>query len=101
MSYSHLKTLFRVSSCRTFNPADYTTDSGTSNSHADVWETGANDTTDGTGERRTSVAQNFSQSFGPLSSLFLSLTHSVAWQNTLDEWAAEDWSEDVSVSHAL
>ncbi|XP_067232496.1 ubiquitin-associated protein 2a isoform X2 [Chanodichthys erythropterus] len=87
---------FTAQGMGTFNPADYTTDSGTSNSHADVWETGANDTTDGTGERRTSVAQNFSQSFCPLSSLFLSLTHSVAWQNTLDEWAAEDWSEDLS-----
>lgn len=78
LSYSHLKPLFtlRVSSCRTFNPADYTTDSGTSNSHADVWETGANDTTDGTGERRTSVAQNLSQSFGPLPSLSLSDTFS-------------------------
>ncbi|XP_057216237.1 ubiquitin-associated protein 2a isoform X2 [Triplophysa rosa] len=59
---------FTAQGMGTFNPADYTTDSGTSNSHADVWETGANDTADGT----------------------------VAWQNTLDEWAAEDWSEDLS-----
>ncbi|XP_043087739.1 ubiquitin-associated protein 2-like [Puntigrus tetrazona] len=64
---------FTAQGMGTFNPADYTTDSRTSNSHTDVWETGANDTADGT----------------------------VAWQNTLDEWAAEDWSEDVSVSHAL
>uniref|UniRef100_A0A671QNE0 Ubiquitin-associated protein 2-like n=1 Tax=Sinocyclocheilus anshuiensis TaxID=1608454 RepID=A0A671QNE0_9TELE len=71
----HLKSCLTlcVSSCRTFNPADYTADSGTSNAHTDVWETGANDTTGGT----------------------------VAWQNTSDEWAAEDWSEDVSVSHSL
>uniref|UniRef100_A0A671MTB2 Ubiquitin-associated protein 2-like n=1 Tax=Sinocyclocheilus anshuiensis TaxID=1608454 RepID=A0A671MTB2_9TELE len=61
---------FTAQGMGTFNPADYTTDRRTSNSHADVWETGANDTTDGT----------------------------VAWQNTLDEWAAEDWSEDVSLS---
>ncbi|XP_016126818.1 ubiquitin-associated protein 2a [Sinocyclocheilus grahami] len=59
---------FTAQGMGTFNPADYTTDRRTSNSHADVWETGANDTTDGT----------------------------VAWQNTLDEWAAEDWSEDLS-----
>ncbi|XP_051533058.1 ubiquitin-associated protein 2-like isoform X5 [Myxocyprinus asiaticus] len=59
---------FTAQGMGTFNPADYTTDSGTSNSHTDVWETGASDTTDGT----------------------------VAWQNTLDEWAAEDWSEDLS-----
>uniref|UniRef100_A0A671QKK8 Ubiquitin-associated protein 2-like n=1 Tax=Sinocyclocheilus anshuiensis TaxID=1608454 RepID=A0A671QKK8_9TELE len=71
LSYSsHLKSCLTlcVSSCRTFNPADYTADSGTSNAHTDVWETGANDTTGGT----------------------------VAWQNTSDEWAAEDWSEDLS-----
>uniref|UniRef100_A0A8C1QSJ9 Ubiquitin associated protein 2a n=1 Tax=Cyprinus carpio TaxID=7962 RepID=A0A8C1QSJ9_CYPCA len=64
---------FTAQGMGTFNPADYTTDSRTSNSHTDVWETEANDTTDGT----------------------------VPWQNTLDEWAAEDWSEDVSVSHSL
>ncbi|KAA0719856.1 Ubiquitin-associated protein 2 [Triplophysa tibetana] len=63
-------TRFTAQGMGTFNPADYTTGSGTSNSHADVWETGANDSADGT----------------------------VAWQNTLDEWAAEDWSEDVSLS---
>uniref|UniRef100_A0A8B9KBC4 Ubiquitin associated protein 2a n=1 Tax=Astyanax mexicanus TaxID=7994 RepID=A0A8B9KBC4_ASTMX len=39
---------FTAQGMGTFNPADYTTDSGTTNSHADVWETGANDTTDGT-----------------------------------------------------
>lgn len=37
--------------CRTFNPADYTVDSGTTNSHADVWDSGTNDATDGTGKR--------------------------------------------------
>ncbi|XP_015460488.3 ubiquitin-associated protein 2a isoform X2 [Astyanax mexicanus] len=62
---------FTAQGMGTFNPADYTTDSGTTNSHADVWETGANDTTDGTGEKLT-------------------------WRNTLEDWAAEDWSEDVS-----
>ncbi|XP_030624031.1 ubiquitin-associated protein 2a [Chanos chanos] len=61
---------FTAQGMGTFNPADYTTDSGTTNSHADVWETGASDTTDGT----------------------------VAWRNTLEDWAAEDWTEDVSLS---
>ncbi|XP_016148389.1 ubiquitin-associated protein 2-like isoform X1 [Sinocyclocheilus grahami] len=61
---------FTAQGMGTFNPADYTANSGSSNSHTDVWETEANDTTDGT----------------------------VAWQNTSDEWAAEDWSEDVSLS---
>ncbi|XP_066502239.1 ubiquitin-associated protein 2a isoform X2 [Hoplias malabaricus] len=59
---------FTAQGMGTFNPADYTTDSGTTNSHADVWESGANDTTDGT----------------------------VAWRNTLEDWAAEEWSEDLS-----
>ncbi|XP_051955474.1 ubiquitin-associated protein 2-like isoform X2 [Xyrauchen texanus] len=59
---------FTAQGMGTFDPAEYTTNSGTSNSHTEVWETVANDTTDGT----------------------------VAWQNTLDEWAAEDWSEDLS-----
>ncbi|KAM9450635.1 ubiquitin-associated protein 2a isoform 2-T2 [Clarias gariepinus] len=61
---------FTAQGMGTFNPADYTMDSGTNNSHADVWESGTNDATDGT----------------------------VAWRNTLEDWAAEDWTEDVSLS---
>ncbi|XP_060746405.1 ubiquitin-associated protein 2a isoform X3 [Tachysurus vachellii] len=61
---------FTAQGMGTFNPADYTMDSGTTNSHADVWESGTNDATDGT----------------------------VAWRNTLEDWAAEDWTEDVSLS---
>lgn len=57
----------------TFNPADYTTEGGnTGGGHTENWETGANDATDGTGAP-------------------------VAWRsNQLDDWAAEDWSEDLS-----
>uniref|UniRef100_A0A8C2K024 Ubiquitin associated protein 2a n=1 Tax=Cyprinus carpio TaxID=7962 RepID=A0A8C2K024_CYPCA len=89
-------TLF-VSSCRTFNPADYSTDSGTSNSHADVWEAGANDTTDGTGKRPL-LHKTYFPIFSPtlISLSLFDMFCSVAWQNTLDEWAAEDWSEDLS-----
>lgn len=31
------------------------------------------------------------------------LTHgsTVAWRNTLEDWAAEDWTEDVSVGQAI
>uniref|UniRef100_A0A667WV06 Ubiquitin associated protein 2a n=1 Tax=Myripristis murdjan TaxID=586833 RepID=A0A667WV06_9TELE len=54
----------------TFNPADYTTDTGTGTTQTEVWEMGPNNSTDGT----------------------------VAWRNTLEDWAAEDWSEDVSLS---
>lgn len=46
-----LSLIFSCSIHRTFNPADYTMDSGTTNSHADVWESGTNDATDGTGKR--------------------------------------------------
>ncbi|KAI4901491.1 hypothetical protein NFI96_012289 [Prochilodus magdalenae] len=61
---------FTAQGMGTFNPADYTTDSSTTNSHADVWDSGANDTSDGT----------------------------VAWRTPLEDWTAEEWSEDVSLS---
>uniref|UniRef100_A0A671MTJ8 Ubiquitin-associated protein 2-like n=1 Tax=Sinocyclocheilus anshuiensis TaxID=1608454 RepID=A0A671MTJ8_9TELE len=96
---SHLRPCLTlcVSSCRTFNPADYTTDRRTSNSHADVWETGANDTTDGTGKRPL-LHRTYFPVFRPtlISLSLFDMFCSVAWQNTLDEWAAEDWSEDLS-----
>uniref|UniRef100_A0A3P8ZVC9 UBA domain-containing protein n=1 Tax=Esox lucius TaxID=8010 RepID=A0A3P8ZVC9_ESOLU len=53
-----------------FNPADYTPEQGTGTTQSDAWDSGANNSTDGT----------------------------VAWRSTLDDWAAEDWSEDVSGS---
>ncbi|KAG7476546.1 hypothetical protein MATL_G00084050 [Megalops atlanticus] len=60
---------FSAQGMGTFNPADYTTDSGAGGSHSDTWETGANDTNNGTAG---------------------------AWRSTLDDWAAEDWNEDLS-----
>uniref|UniRef100_A0A665T6X6 UBA domain-containing protein n=1 Tax=Echeneis naucrates TaxID=173247 RepID=A0A665T6X6_ECHNA len=54
----------------TFNPADYTSEAGTGTTQTEVWDTVANISTDGT----------------------------VAWRSTLEDWAAEDWSEDVSLS---
>uniref|UniRef100_A0A3P9LZZ7 Ubiquitin associated protein 2 n=1 Tax=Oryzias latipes TaxID=8090 RepID=A0A3P9LZZ7_ORYLA len=58
----------------TFNPADYTSESGSGTTQAEVWETVAsndnNNNTDGT----------------------------VAWRSTLEDWAAEEWTEDVSLS---
>ncbi|KAG9354313.1 hypothetical protein JZ751_012437, partial [Albula glossodonta] len=53
---------------KTFNPADYTSDSGAGGSNTETWETGANDSNNGTG----------------------------AWKSTMEDWAAEDWNEDLS-----
>ncbi|CAB1315419.1 unnamed protein product, partial [Coregonus sp. 'balchen'] len=59
---------FSAQGMGTFNPADYTTEQGTGTTQDDSWESGANNSTDGT----------------------------VAWRSTLEDWAAEDWSEDLS-----
>lgn len=64
---------FSAQGMGTFNPADYTTDGGAGTTQSDGWETGANNnnnSTDGT----------------------------VAWRSTMEDWSAEDWSEDVSLS---
>ncbi|KAM3621570.1 uncharacterized protein V6R79_012934 [Siganus canaliculatus] len=61
---------FSAQGMGTFNPADYTSEAGTATTQSEVWDTVANNSTDGT----------------------------VAWRNTLEDWAAEDWSEDVSLS---
>uniref|UniRef100_A0A8C3K1K3 UBA domain-containing protein n=1 Tax=Calidris pygmaea TaxID=425635 RepID=A0A8C3K1K3_9CHAR len=59
----------------TFNPADYTESSATDGfgTKSEIWETGQNDADDGTG----------------------------AWKNSIEEWTAEDWNEDVSVPSRL
>uniref|UniRef100_A0A7N6B7X9 UBA domain-containing protein n=1 Tax=Anabas testudineus TaxID=64144 RepID=A0A7N6B7X9_ANATE len=62
---------FSAQGMGTFNPADYTSEAGSGTTQTEVWDTVANNnSTDGT----------------------------VAWRNTLEDWAAEDWSEDVSLS---
>uniref|UniRef100_A0A8C8F390 UBA domain-containing protein n=1 Tax=Oncorhynchus tshawytscha TaxID=74940 RepID=A0A8C8F390_ONCTS len=63
---------FSAQGMGTFNPADYTPEQGTGTTQGDAWESGANNSnsTDGT----------------------------VAWRSTLEDWAAEDWSEEMSVS---
>ncbi|KAM9859112.1 ubiquitin-associated protein 2a [Aulostomus maculatus] len=63
-------TRFSAQGMGTFNPADYTSEAGTGTTQAEAWDTVANNNTDGT----------------------------VAWRNTLEDWAAEDWNEDVSLS---
>ncbi|XP_008278734.1 ubiquitin-associated protein 2a isoform X2 [Stegastes partitus] len=61
---------FSAQGMGTFNPADYTSEAGTGTTQTEVWDTVNSNSTDGT----------------------------VAWRNTLEDWAAEDWSEDVSLS---
>ncbi|KAL2099583.1 hypothetical protein ACEWY4_003977 [Coilia grayii] len=62
---------FTAQGMGTFNPADYTTEGSTGGAHTENWETGANDATDGT-------------------------DGTVAWRSNLEDWGAEDWSEDLS-----
>ncbi|XP_064409214.1 ubiquitin-associated protein 2a isoform X3 [Latimeria chalumnae] len=61
---------FSAQGMGTFNPADYTDSVGTDGvgTKPDVWESSQNDTDDGTG----------------------------AWRNSMEEWTAEDWNEDLS-----
>ncbi|XP_053909238.1 ubiquitin-associated protein 2-like isoform X2 [Cuculus canorus] len=61
---------FSVQGMGTFNPADYKESSATDGfgTKSDIWETGQNDADDGTG----------------------------AWKNSIEEWTAEDWNEDLS-----
>ncbi|XP_035518129.1 ubiquitin-associated protein 2a isoform X2 [Morone saxatilis] len=61
---------FSAQGMGTFNPADYTSEARTGTTQSEVWDTVANNSTDGT----------------------------VAWRSTFEDWAAEDWSEDVSLS---
>uniref|UniRef100_A0A8C6LEG5 Ubiquitin associated protein 2 n=1 Tax=Nothobranchius furzeri TaxID=105023 RepID=A0A8C6LEG5_NOTFU len=61
---------FSAQGMGTFNPADYTSEAGTGTTQTEVWDTANNNSTDGT----------------------------VAWRSTLEDWAAEEWSEDVSLS---
>ncbi|XP_069737011.1 ubiquitin-associated protein 2 isoform X2 [Phaenicophaeus curvirostris] len=61
---------FSAQGMGTFNPADYKESSATDGfgTKSEIWETGQNDADDGTG----------------------------AWKNSLEEWTAEDWNEDLS-----
>ncbi|KAM6293974.1 ubiquitin-associated protein 2-like isoform 2-T2 [Aegotheles albertisi] len=61
---------FSAQGMGTFNPTDYTESSATDGfgTKSEIWETGQNDADDGTG----------------------------AWKNSMEEWTAEDWNEDLS-----
>ncbi|NXA02842.1 UBAP2 protein, partial [Nesospiza acunhae] len=85
---------FSAQGMGTFNPADYTESSATDGfgTKSEIWETGQNDADDGTGkmlqeveglERRPCV-------------FFPSPIIIGAWKNSIEEWTAEDWNEDLS-----
>ncbi|XP_066037006.1 ubiquitin-associated protein 2 isoform X3 [Chamaea fasciata] len=61
---------FSAQGMGTFNPADYVESSATDGfgTKSEIWETGQSDADDGTG----------------------------AWKNSIEEWTAEDWNEDLS-----
>uniref|UniRef100_A0A8C3Y853 UBA domain-containing protein n=1 Tax=Catharus ustulatus TaxID=91951 RepID=A0A8C3Y853_CATUS len=68
----------------TFNPADYMESSATDGfgTKSEIWETGQNDADDGTGKML--------QEGRP------SRRCEGAWKNSVEEWTAEDWNEDLS-----
>uniref|UniRef100_A0AAQ5XDN1 UBA domain-containing protein n=1 Tax=Amphiprion ocellaris TaxID=80972 RepID=A0AAQ5XDN1_AMPOC len=75
---------FSAQGMGTFNPADYTSEAGTGTTQTEVWDT-VNNSTDGTDLLACSLTLSLITGC-PL----------VAWRNTLEDWAAEDWSEDLS-----
>ncbi|XP_069043558.1 ubiquitin-associated protein 2a isoform X3 [Lepisosteus oculatus] len=70
---------FSAQGMGTFNPADYSESSGTGSggSKTEGWESGGNDADDGT------------------ASVSLRLPPG-AWRNSMEDWAADDWNEDLS-----
>ncbi|XP_075788897.1 ubiquitin-associated protein 2 isoform X6 [Pelodiscus sinensis] len=81
---------FSAQGMGTFNPADYTETSATDGfgSKPEVWETGQNDADDGTEPAQSGhyLAQDLPNNCGLQG----------AWKNSIEEWTAEDWNEDLS-----
>uniref|UniRef100_A0A452I3W3 UBA domain-containing protein n=1 Tax=Gopherus agassizii TaxID=38772 RepID=A0A452I3W3_9SAUR len=75
---------FSAQGMGTFNPADYTETSATDGfgPKPEVWETGQNDADDGTGKMASKSGRAGMKR---------------AWKNSIEEWTAEDWNEDVSI----
>ncbi|NXQ05435.1 UBAP2 protein, partial [Vidua macroura] len=71
----------------TFNPADYMESSATDGfgTKSEIWETGQNDADDGTA--LGFLHPNFYRSNVQLKG---------TWKNSVEEWTAEDWNEDLS-----
>uniref|UniRef100_A0A8C3UV39 UBA domain-containing protein n=1 Tax=Catharus ustulatus TaxID=91951 RepID=A0A8C3UV39_CATUS len=81
----------------TFNPADYTESSVTDGFgiKSEIWETGQNDGDDGTGKILLRCHRYCAFNMY-LFSFFLSPIIIGAWKNSVEEWTAEDWNEDLS-----
>ncbi|KAI3370329.1 hypothetical protein L3Q82_025099 [Scortum barcoo] len=80
---------FSAQGMGTFNPADYTSEAGTTTTQTEVWDTVANNSTDGTDA--TGILY--------ISVQLIIGCPLVAWRSTLvEDWAAEDWNEDISLS---
>uniref|UniRef100_A0A8C6Y6T7 Ubiquitin associated protein 2 n=1 Tax=Naja naja TaxID=35670 RepID=A0A8C6Y6T7_NAJNA len=78
----------------TFNPADYTDSSATDGFGAkqESWELGENDAAEGTGEGPPGCRLQAS----PKLPIVAALCSTGAWKNSIEEWTAEDWNEDLS-----
>ncbi|XP_041317740.1 ubiquitin-associated protein 2 isoform X2 [Pyrgilauda ruficollis] len=81
---------FSAQGMGTFNPADYSESSATDGfgTKSEIWETGQNDADDGTEPTQSGcyLAQDLPNNFG----------FQGAWKNSIEEWTAEDWNEDLS-----
>ncbi|NXM12237.1 UBAP2 protein, partial [Ploceus nigricollis] len=84
---------FSAQGMGTFNPADYTESSATDGfgTKSEIWETGQNDADDGTGKMLQECC-----AFNLYLVFFLSPIIIGAWKNSIEEWTAEDWNEDLS-----
>ncbi|EOB00715.1 Ubiquitin-associated protein 2, partial [Anas platyrhynchos] len=81
---------FSAQGMGTFNPADYTESSATDGfgTKSEIWEIDQNDADDGTELIQSGcyLAQDLPNNFG----------FRGAWKNSIEEWTAEDWNEDLS-----
>ncbi|NXB65207.1 UBAP2 protein, partial [Struthidea cinerea] len=84
---------FSAQGMGTFNPADYTESSVTDGfgTKSEIWETGQNDADDGTGKMLQEC-----YAFNLYLFSFFPPIMAGAWKNSIEEWTAEDWNEDLS-----
>ncbi|NXU42122.1 UBAP2 protein, partial [Drymodes brunneopygia] len=84
---------FSAQGMGTFNPADYMESSATDGfgTKSEIWETVQNDADDGTGKMLQECC-----AFNLYVFSFFPLIIIGAWKNSIEEWTAEDWNEDLS-----
>ncbi|NXB18218.1 UBAP2 protein, partial [Rhagologus leucostigma] len=94
---------FSAQGMGTFNPADYTESSATDGfgTKSEIWETGQNDADDGTGKMLQEVEglewiETRCCAFNLYLFSFFPPIIIGAWKNSIEEWTAEDWNEDLS-----